>query len=172
METGKDLINQVQGNIGEPSKQQSLLNPGDEDLVDYFFYKINITWGEGKYWQTFTDKETLTITKRDWAKDVLSALKIKKGGKETPDEFAFRAKSRVDRIFSEIRILSDDNVNRSWEWPSLKKITAYFHNYVVPQSHRHFNPNNAIEDQSKLAKNRKAGEKALAEMKKNMGIKS
>lgn len=171
MKTGNDIITKIESNIGEPSPQQSLVPTLDADLIDYFFYKISVTWGDGKYWQTFSDEKTLNITKRDWAKDIIASIKTKKFDSESQDEYTFRVKSRIDNVFAEIRKLNGSGKDQNWEWPSLVKIIAYFHKYSVSPAHKPFNPSRAIEDHGKLERNHAAGVKALAEMKEMMGVR-
>jgi len=138
----------------------------DKDLVNYIFHKIRLTWGETKYNSTFLDEKTLSDTKRDWAADLIAAMRIRRDRRETEDEFIFRAKDRIDRIFSEIRVLADDGSAKSWEWPSLKKIISYMHKFQIRPSHRIYRSAPVLEDKGKIEGKRKAGAKELGVMKR------
>lgn len=135
------------------------------DLIDYIFHKILMTWGDGKFWQTFSDEKTLMHTKRDWAKDLIAAIKLSRTGPETDQEFAFRAKSRVDVVFSEIRLLSADPQRKNWEWPSLKNIAAHMNSYRAHACHQAFAKPLVIEDQGAIARKKRAGKSELAKMR-------
>ncbi len=143
----------------------------EAELVNYIFHKIRLTWGDKKYNSEFLGKktleDTLEDTKRDWAADLIAAIRIRRDrrGTETEDEFIFRCKDRIDRIFSEIRVLLDNGSSRAWEWPSLKKIISYMHHFQVHRSHMPPRIDRALEDKGKIERNRKAGAKELGVMK-------
>ena len=138
----------------------------DVDLVDYVFFKIKSTWGDEKYWQQFTDIETLEVTKIDWAKDILSALGTRRDGRETDTEYAFRKKSRVDKIFCEIRQISENGANKGFEWPALKKICAYMANFRDFPMHRYWvKPDRCLEDHAAIERKERAGRNELNKMK-------
>lgn len=169
MKTANELI---QNPTGQPSSKSSL-STLDADLIDYIFHKIKLTWGDTKFTQTFSDVKTLEDTKRDWAKDLISAMKIRRDhrNQESEEEFIFRAKGRVDRIFSDIRVISADPQRRNWEWPSLKNIVAYMQSFNVPVCHKPFPKQLAIEDEGAKARNQVAGNSALKNLKGLFGSK-
>lgn len=135
------------------------------ELINYIFHKILMTWGEPKFWQQFSDEKTLKLTKRDWARDLMTALKIKRWGQESESEYAQRAKERIDLVFTDIRTLVDQYDNKSWEWPNLKKVSSYMANYRAHACHRPFEPERALPDLTAREKNKTAGNAHLKGLK-------
>ncbi len=142
------------------------IGQSEVELVNYVFHKILLTWGETKFWQQFSDEQTLSDVKRDHANDILEALG-KRSGRESQDEFIFRLKSKVDTIFSEIRTVQDNQ--KRWEWPNLRNILSYMANYVSQPCHTPFAYDRALPNKSKIARDREAGRRELDRCKNLMG---
>lgn len=121
-----------------------------------------MTWGDLKFFKTFPDEKTLADNKRDWAADLLTAIKARRGH-ETEEEYIFRMKDRVDVIFKEIRLLADGN-NQAWDWPNLKKIAGFMNNYRQHAAHQ-MHRRAALPDLGKQERNKKAGAAALDQIK-------
>lgn len=135
----------------------------EKELVNYVFHKIRMTWGVAKYRATFSDEKTLTLSKRDWAKDLLTALNARQGGRETRDEFVFRMKSKVDRVFEEIRLMADER-NADWDWPNLKKIAGHIAKFRVHAAHKQFRADRTLEDKGAMERAQVANKREMAKI--------
>lgn len=141
----------------------------EREVVNYIFHKIAVTWGDALYAAHIGTEGELRVKKRDWASDLLTALNCRRWATESEDEWAIRARDKVDGVFTEIRFMLNEP---KWEFPSLKKVCGHMANYRTHAAHREFRKERLLVDKGAQERAQKAGEKALADMKKLMGIRA
>lgn len=179
MKTASQLISRTQpGSVSEivsvqrfekpPSERHETIGDIEKEVVNYVFAKVQITWGDALYHAHVGDEDTLRIIKRDWAHDILQALNIRRGASESDTEYMFRVKSRIDKIFQELRHLLSDQKTR-WEFPSLRNICAYMANHRPQAAHREFRPDRLLPDKAAQDRARKAGAEQLAVLRSMFG---
>lgn len=134
------------------------------ELVNYVFHKVMLTWGESKYKITFSDEKTLADTKRDWAKDILTALRLRRWPQENDQEYKARVRQRVDDIFTDIRLLAKAPGDKDLEWPSLKNVTGYMSSFRHHACHRVFEQK-ALPDKLAVERSKAVGSVEIGNMK-------
>lgn len=137
--------------------------------MNYLFAKIKLTWGEALYEAQFGEASQLSVVKRDWAKDLLAALNCPRYRIEVDEEYAFRAKSKIDTVFSEIRQQIDDR-STNWRFPDLRVICSYMANRISTAAHKPFEHDRALENKTAKEAARTAGERELAKMRAAIGL--
>lgn len=136
--------------------------------MNYLFAKVRLTWGSPLFDAHVGDEGTVRIAKRDWAEDILRALNCRPARSESPGDYLRRVRDRIDRIFSEIRSLVDDD-KRRWRYPSLREVVAYMAHWQQAPAHRQYRPERLLEDAGARQRARNAGASALADMKSLFG---
>jgi len=155
----------------QPEATGPTVSEGEIELVNYIFHKVCETWGQKLYELHIGDEGALKIKKRDWAKDLLSAVNCKRQNRETEGEWLFRAKSKIDRVFTEIRHYAEQPDRRDqWRFPDLRRVCAALANHVVPPEHKPFRRDRALEDKSKTEAAKAAGARELAKMRAALGM--
>lgn len=135
--------------------------------MNYVFAKIALTWGDALYASRFGDGDQLRVVKRDWAKDILTAIRCGQRQGESDAEFAARAKASIDDAFSEIRTMVGDR--REWDFPDLRKVCAYMAKRPSTQAHKPFRPDRALPDHRTAEAAKAEGEKTLSSLKNLFG---
>lgn len=177
MQRAAEIINLVHQTETKPSAENDAaigqegveLTDFEIDLIDYVFHKIQVTWGDLKFWKTFSDEKTLGITKLDWAGDLLKAINTKVGRDaggdiESQVNYENRLRARVDKMFAGIRSGKVDENGTDWTWPNLTNICVFMGAYVTPRGHKEFEPRPALEDLTAKQKAKSAGAREISNM--------
>ena len=153
-----EKINQLLSNPRQIVEQQSQPQPTttngqltseQRDSVAYFFFRLSTVYGS-KYHQQFPNEEAVKLAKREWAEQI---------GKFS--------RGQIDAMFSNVKammIAGDDE----WAWPEIGRILSSVVETWERRAHRPF-PANALPDLTKKERARRAGAKALEEMKSLWG---
>jgi len=147
--------------LGTQSTAQPLTT-GDRDLVNYFFLRLETSYGR-KFWTEFSDEKTVALTKREWAN------RISTYSKQDLNEAIELAKDERERG------------NEEFEWPDIAKILGLLKNRISPtgtnagayleygtEEHPAYE-RPAIEDFGKKARTEKARDKTLNKLKDLLG---
>jgi len=92
------------------------LTTGDKDLVNWFFLRLETSYGQ-KFWTQFSDEKTVLLTKREFA------------GRITKH-------SRED-LHTAIELMKErrENGDKDFEWPDIPKILGLLSNRISPSGH-------------------------------------
>ena len=150
------------------AKQETIgdLSQLQREIVNYIFHKVNKTWGNALYQAHIGDELALQSSKRDWAMDMLQALKVKRTRGESEVDWADRARKEIDAVFSEIRRLQD---GKGWEYPSLRKVCSYMASFRVRPEHREYRSAPLLVDQSAKERSVEAASDALSKIREVFG---
>lgn len=109
-------------------QQRAEIDRAEKELVNYVFAKIRTTWGAQKFGSLFNTDFELAEIKREWQRDIIQSLKTRKRGYEDIGEYLKRCRNKIDNAFAQLRQTQND-APREWDYPDLRKITAYLSNY-------------------------------------------
>jgi len=145
-----EVIHQINNSSDKPSTGPQLTT-GDKDLVNWFFLRLETSYGR-KFWTEFSDEKTVLLTKREWAGRILEYSR---------DDLHYAIeKMKVER----------ENGNDDFKWPDIANILGLLNNRISPTGHNsaayiEWKPEKLITDQTAIDKTEEAGKRELGAMK-------
>jgi hypothetical protein len=108
-----NVISQVLSNASETQSTEPQLTTGDKDLVNWFYLRLETTYGQ-KFWTQFSDEKTVSLSKREWAVNILK-----------------HSREDLHDAIEQVKSLREQG-NEDYEWPEIPKILGLLNNRISP----------------------------------------